>query len=380
MSMAALSLSAQSAVTFEKSIGGKSDDIASSVIVLEEGYLVVGKSKSFSSNFDFNVYVIRLDAFGNKVWSKHFGSSENETANGVVETQDGFTIIGSSDKLGNDRRSLYLLKISKKGQKIWERAFYSYENDYYDGNDIVKTDEGYMVAATEMHPRLFNPEVNAFIVAADEQGMVFGRQRYGGVDEEKANAIIATDDGYVIAGSTDTWGHGDIDAYVFKIDKNGKRLWHNAFGGGDNDIAYDIIETDDGYLMVGKTDSFRLRNDNIYVVKMDREGNRIWHKAFGGEKDDIGYSVVKTEGGYVIAGSSISYGKDLRSDLHLMKINENGRLIWVRTYGGRNSDAAYDVAATDDGFIAVGKISDERTQRKDIYIVKTDKEGRVRQK
>jgi len=366
------------AITFEQRIGGREVDVAKSVIVLEDGYLIVGQSKSFSKNRFFDIYVIKIDKNGKKVWSKHLGTKEDEEGNSVIEVDDGFVIVGSSDKLGNDRKSVYLVKISKNGEFIWERAFYSYKYDYYTGSDVIARDNGFMIAATERHPKLFNEQVEAYILSTTKEGQVVGKRRFGGEEEDMANAIINTSGGYIMAGSTESFGHGDEDAYVLKMDPKGNRLWSRAFGGSDDDVAHDIIEVSDGYILVGTTESFGRRYKDVYVVKMNKTGNRVWHKAYGGAKDEEGYSIIEDNGGYIIAGKSESYGETSRSDMYLFKINKNGGLLWERVFGKKQDDAGYDVAATKDGYIIVGEIADERTRDRDVYIVKTDKNGRVK--
>jgi len=381
--MATLALSASTltmnseVTTFEKRIGGGEEDIAKSVIVLDDGYLVVGKSKSFTKNRFFDIYVIKIDKLGNKVYSKHLGTKEDEAGNAVVDTGDGYVIVGSSDKLGNDRKSVYLVKIQKDGELIWERAFFSNKFDYYSGNDLAKHDGGFIIASTERHPKLFNERVDAYITSTDKKGHVFGTRRYGGEDDDMANAIITTEDGYVFAGATESFGHGDFDAYVLKMDKHGKRLWSRAYGGSDDDSANDIIEVSDGYVLVGTTESFGRRYSDVYVVKMNKNGKRLWQKSYGGSRDEEGYAIVDDGDGYVITGSAESYGEGFRSDLYLFKIDRNGKLLWERIYGQKQDDVGYDLAKTDDGFIVVGTISDERTRDKDVYIIKTDKNGKL---
>jgi hypothetical protein len=367
-----------SAITFEKRIGGKETDVAKSVIVLDDAYLIVGKSKSFTKNRFFNIYIIKIDKMGNKIWSKHLGTKEDDEGNAVVQTDDGFVIVGSSDKLGNDRKSIYLVKIQKDGEFIWERAFYSNKYDYYSGNDLVKSADGFMIAATERHPKLFNEQIDAYILSADTDGQVIGKRRFGGGDEDMANSIIRTKGGYLFAGSTESFGHGDIDAYVLKFNDNGERLFSRAFGGKDDDIAYDIIEVADGYVLVGSTESFGRRYSDVYVVKMNKNGNRIWQKAYGGSREDVGYSIVEDSDGYVITGKTESYGENYRSDLYMLKISKNGKLLWERTYGKKQDDIGYDIAKTKDGYIVVGEIADERTRDRDVYIVKTNKNGKLR--
>ncbi len=370
--------SQNTAITFEQRIGGGDTDSAKSVLVLDDGYLVVGQSRSFTKNRFFNIYIIKLDKNGEKVWSKHLGTKEDEAGNSVVETDDGFVIVGSSDKLGNDRKSIYLVKIQKNGKFIWERAFYSNKYDYYSGNDIVKRKNGFMIAATERHPKLFNEQIDAYILSADKNGQVVGKRRFGGEEEDMANAIIKTSGGFILAGATESFGHGDLDAYVLKMDDRGNRLWSRAFGGSDDDVAHDIIEVSDGYILVGTTESFGRRYSDVYVVKMNKNGNRVWHKAYGGTKDEEGYAIIEDNGGYIITGKAASYNESFRSDMYLFKINKTGALIWERVYGKDQDDAGFDLAKTKDGYIVVGEISDERTRDKDVYIVKTDKNGKVR--
>ena len=382
-SMLALSLPASTLTThskittFEKRMGGAEEDIAKSVIVLNDGYLIVGKSRSFTQNRFFDIYIIKIDKQGNKIWSKHLGSKEDEEANAVVETDDGYVIVGSSDKLGNDRKSVYLVKIQKDGELIWERAFFSNKLDYYSGNDIAKREGGFIIASTQHHPKLFNEQVDAYITSTDTNGKVVGTRRYGGEDDDMANAIITTEGGYVFAGATESFGHGGFDAYVLKMDRHGKRLWSRAFGGSDDDSANDIIEVSDGYVLVGTTESFGRRYSDVYVVKIDKNGHRIWHKSYGGSRDEEGYAIVEVEDGYVITGSAASYGEGFRTDLYLFKIDKNGTLLWERIYGKKQDDVGYDLAKTEDGFIVVGTISDERTRDKDVYIIKTDKNGKL---
>ncbi|MEA1919128.1 MAG: hypothetical protein U9N52_04760, partial [Campylobacterota bacterium] len=209
-------------------------------------------------------------------------------------------------------------------------------------------------------------------------GQVVGKRRFGGEDEDMANAIIKIEDGYVFAGSTESFGHGDEDAYVLKMDESGKRIWSRAFGGSDDDVAHDIIQVSDGYVLVGTTESFGRRYSDVYVVKMNKNGNRVWHKAYGGSRDEEGYAIIEDNGGYVITGKAASYGEGFRSDMYLFKIDKSGKLLWERVFGKKQDDAGYDLAKTDDGYIVVGEISDERTRDKDVYIVKTNKSGKLR--
>ncbi|MEN8304509.1 MAG: hypothetical protein ABFQ64_10610, partial [Campylobacterota bacterium] len=223
--------------TFEQTYGGKYDDVANDIIALKDGYLLVGETQSFGEG-NSDAYIIKVDKLGNKVYSAAYGGGNADVASAVVEMEDAFMVTGTTSSFGNRVQSLYLLKLAKNGNKMWQKAYYSDKDDYYAGNDIIKiSDTNTLIAGTEDHVKFFNSEVNIYLNAITTNGKRNGIKRYGGEDPERANSIISVSDGYVIAGETDTWGHGGLDAYVIKIDKDGNRVWHNAFGFDEDESA-----------------------------------------------------------------------------------------------------------------------------------------------
>ena len=104
-------------------------------------------------------------------------------------------------------------------------------------------------------------------------GKIVWQNTYGGRYDEEAFDIVADDDGYVIVGVTETDTHGREDVYIFKIDEKGKVLWRKNYGGRNSDVAYSIAKTDDGYLVVGETESYGNGRKDVYVLKIDKNGN-----------------------------------------------------------------------------------------------------------
>jgi hypothetical protein len=366
----------QTPVTFDRTFGGDEDDMARSVIKTDDGYLIAGKTKSFTSHRDYDAYLIRIDKNGKKIWSKVYGGRDDDEANAVTAYGKDFAFVGSTESYGNDNLSYYFVKIDANGESYWQKSYFRGERDYYFGNDIVADGKDLVIAGSERHLSFLSAKINPLLFKIDEEGDLSWHTYVIGKDEDRAKAILSTDDGYVMAGTTESYGHGDFDAYIVKLDKSGKKVWFNAFGGKDDEAAEDVIATKNGFLLVGSTDSFGLNYKNVYVVKTDKDGKKIWERTYGGRYDDEGYAVTKApDGGYVIAGRTETRRNG--SDLYLLKIDENGKRKWERTYGGDEDDTAYDIVSTDDGYLIVGTKQTDLTRHNDVWVLKVDLKGKL---
>jgi len=362
-------------ITFDKTYGGKDHDIAKSVIKLNDGYLIAGESKSFHEDRDYNAYIIKIDKKGEKVWSKIYGGKDDEYINAITKFGDNFVFVGSTKSYNVRNRSFYFVNIDKDGKVNWEKTYYRYDRDYYYGNDIIADGQNLIVAGVEKHLEFFNAKIDPMIFKINSDGDKVWHKYYRGKDEDRANAIINTKDGYILAGETETYGHGDFDAYVVGVDKKGKREWFHAYGGKDDEVANDIIETKDGYILVGSTDSFGLNYKDVYVVKIDKRGKTIWQYNYGGRYDDIGYAITKSpDGGFVIVGKTETRRNG--DDLYLFKIDKNGKMKWSRTYGGESDDVGYDIVTTEDGYLIVGDKKTDRSRDSNVWVLKTDLKGK----
>jgi hypothetical protein len=185
------------------------------------------------------------------------------------------------------------------------------------------------------------------------------------------------DNGFIIAGSSNSYGDGSSDAYIIKIDSAGGGLWHKTFGGINIDKAYSIQETSDsGFVIAGYTNSFGAGGYDIYVVRTNKTGDTLWTKTYGGIDWDFGFSIETTnDGGFIIAGGTYSSGAG-SEDMYLIKTDASGIINWTKTYGGTNDDEAKSVKQTSDGgYILAGYTKSFGDVNKDIYIVKTDNTG-----
>ncbi len=133
----------------------------------------------------------------------------------------------------------------------------------------------------------------------------------GGVYNEEGKSVSQTsDNGYIITGNI-VYGHADV--LLIKTDSQGNEEWNQTFGGSNYDKGYSVQQTTDGgYVITGRTDSFGNGSSDFWLIKTDPNGNEEWNQTYGGSEVDIAYSVLQaTDGGYIIAGFTRSFGNDI---------------------------------------------------------------------
>ncbi|KAF5040151.1 hypothetical protein DSECCO2_536430 [anaerobic digester metagenome] len=154
-----------------------------------------------------------------------------------------------------------------------------------------------LISAITLFPALTNAQITF-------------QRHYGGTGDEYGSTCIQTSDGgYIVTGSTDSYGLGGWDIYLIKTDEYGDTIWTKAYGGAGYDVSTDIIATNDGnYVICGITDSYGYGNNDVYLIKIDQNGDTLWTKTYGGTGSDAGYSIVQTfDNALVISGNTGSF-------------------------------------------------------------------------
>lgn len=368
---------ASKSVTFEKVYGSKEDDSAKSVLALSDGFLIVGETK-MDRDRRTDMYVIRIDKNGNKLWSKAIGGKDDDFGAAAIATKNGFIAVGTTESFGSDRSSIYAVSLDKSGNAKWQHAYFSSDESYYYGSGIVPTSKGYRVAGWEDKPEFFDAEVNGYVVDIDSEGERTRLRRYGGKDDDKLYDILKTDDGYLLVGESESLRDDEgFDAYVVKVDEKGNVLWQKGYGWGYDEKANAVTAAKNGYIFVGLTESNRDKREEAYVVKIDKSGKVVWQNTYGGRYDEEAFDIVADDDGYVIVGKTETDTHG-REDVYMFKIDEKGKVLWQKNYGGRNSDIAYSIVKTDDGYLVAGETESYGNGRKDVYLLKTDKSGNIK--
>ncbi|MDD5529505.1 MAG: T9SS type A sorting domain-containing protein [bacterium] len=205
---------------------------------------------------------------------------------------------------------------------------------------------------------------------------------YGGTGDDYGNSVQQTKDGgFIIAGETKSFGTGRNDVYLIRTNSSGDTVWTKTFGGTSWDVGSLVQQTQDsGFIIAGCTHSFGAGNEDVYLIRANSSGNTLWTKTFGGTYDDYGCSVAQcSDGGFIIAGSTFSYGIAGYVDAYLIKTNSSGDTVWTKTFGGTDADWSYSVQQTSDGgFIIAGttySFGAGTPDSSNVYLIKTTSSG-----
>jgi hypothetical protein len=316
-------------------------------------------------------------------WQKTFGGIYNDTGRSVQQTSDGgYIIAGTTSSFTEDggepgpySKKGYLVKTDANGNLQWQETPFWESTTAYSVQQA--SDGGYVVAGVASE---FFPETFARLAKTDPNGINEWDNSFGESPSYAYSVKRTADGGYILVGKTIPWSASDYDVFFTKIDSTGMEEWFEVphhLGGWFDDSGYSVQQTSDGgYIITGETYSFGAGDSDVYLVKVDSEGNLKWQKTFGGSDLDYGYSVQQTsDGGYIIAGTTSSFGEG-GTDVYLIKTDLTGQFQWQKTFGGNNGDYGYSVQQTSDGgYIIAGQTYSSGAGLWDAYLVKADPDG-----
>jgi hypothetical protein len=370
---------AQAQQRWARTYGGTGTDLGQSVQqTLDGGYVVTGYTNSFGN--DIQVYLIKTNAYGDTAWTRTFGGNDDDRGYCVQQTLDeGYIVAGLTYTFGPgtpDHCNVYLVKTDAAGDTLWTRAYGGvYDDEAY---SVEQTPDGdHIVAGSTSSFGAGGGDV--YLLKLDGSGDTLWTRTYGGTGDEQGNSVQQTfDGGYVVAGYANSFGAGSYDVYLVKTDAAGDTQWTRTYGGTGIDVANSVQQTSDsGYIIVGYSNSFGAHNNLVYLIKTNAAGDTVWTRTYGGAgNENIANSVRQTpDGGYIVAGYTNSFGAG-NYDVYLIKTDAAGDTIWTRTYGGADVDEGECVRpTTDGGYIIAGETNSYGAGNGDVYLIKTDVSG-----
>ena len=361
-------------ITFQKTYGGglNHDWGASVQQTTDGGYVIVGLTLSLGAG-NTDIFLIKTDTYGDLLWTKTFGGTGIDEGKSVQQTTDrGYIITGITNSFSAAYYDVYLIKTDANGDILWTRTFGGIGDDY--GYSVQQTtDGGYIIAG---YTRSFGSGyLDVYLIKTDINGDSLWTKTFGGAGDDLGLCVQQTSDGgYIITGNTfGSFGAGLNDFYLVKADSIGNLLWTKTYGGTNHDYSFSIRQTANGeYIIVGYTSSFGAGSDDVYLIKVDANGNSLWTKTYGGANYDGGGSVQQTaDAGFIIVGFTSNFGAG-QNDVYLIKTDLNGDTLWTKTFGGTHYDNGFSIQRTSDGgYIITGENDDGDS----VYLIKTDSLG-----
>lgn len=350
---------AQLQIDWQNCFIGPGDDRVESVLALDDGYFILGTYNSV------DVWLIRTDLYGNFLWDKKYGGSQNDFGEKILKANDGNYIIvalsasSDFDLINNpypNSANFWIYKINPSGNIIWSRVV--------GGN---------------------------------------------GADWPQ-NATITIDSGVVAVGQSQSYdgdvgiNYGYWDIWAVKLDSNGNKVWAEVFGAESAEWADEVITTDDGSVLMGGTatnvgignidcDPFNEWWGESLIMKFDSDMNLLWQQCYGGGSHELNASITPIETGYYASHYAHSNDGDLsnsgyhgEADIWITKLDTSGNFAWGKCYGGSNNegpDHTFNHLNNDLTFFGTtssndGDVSGNHSQGSDIWVVKTDSSGTIK--
>ncbi|MCC5946116.1 MAG: hypothetical protein JJT94_14395 [Bernardetiaceae bacterium] len=371
-------------------LGGQGFDAANTIIQSKDGnFILAGRSNSYGTG-DMNMNVIKVDKTGKTVWDKNYGGDESEEAYAVAEVADGgYIIVGYSDSYGAgpDMKDIWVVKISDSGLREWDKVLGSRES-IDEGQGIVADDEGnFLVVGTTLPISGGNSDILA--IKIDGKGNVLWEKKYGSKASEAAHGVCKTQNGFAIIGHSESDGRGKWDMFVVSIDNEGNKIWEKSYGGADNEMGNAIKEDAEGNLILaGYTYTFAEGSHDAWVVKVNKEGKQLWTRNYGGLSTDEAFGIaIEDKGNIVMVGYKDIYEPDeygnnvskKSNQVLLVKIAPNGTKIWEKDFGGDRMQVGRGVVIGADGSYYIGGYTDENFDNKnmDMLFMKVSPDGKL---
>ena len=378
-------------IEWQKCLGGSGEDIAySAQRTPDDGYIFAGRTTSTNGDVSGNhggsdAWVVKLNSSGAIAWQKCLGGTDYDYAFSIQLTSDGGYIIAGNTLSNNGDVSgnhgdydAWVVKLNSSGAIEWQKCLGGSGDDR--AFSIYQTiDGGYIVAGSttsnDGNVSGNHGFTDAWVVKLNSSGVIAWQKCLGGGGTDSAYSIQQTSDGgYIIAGDTSSndgdvsGNHGGTDAWVVKLNPSGTIVWQKCLGGSSGEVARSIQQKGDGsYIVAGYTSS----NDgdvsgnhgsyDFWVVKLNSSGAIEWQKCLGGADTDFAYSIQQTGDGYIVAGETNSTNGDVSGnhggyrDMWVARLNSSGTIVWQKCFGGSDEDYASSIIRTSyGGYIVAG--------------------------
>ena len=362
---------------FNNTFGDASYDYGRSLIELNDGgYLIAGNTSLLGDNYS-NALLIKIDHTGKEMWKRDYTFSSVDRLNMVKELQDGSLVAaGFTMSSTNYSKDIFVIKTDAQGNLEWQRSYGDAQDETANSIDI-SIGGGFIISG-----EVINENTGfslCYLIKIDNEGGLDWSNTFGGNQNDNGLSVISTNDaGFAITGMTRSLGDSNGDVWLIKVNSNGEMEWERTYGGDDTEYGRTIQQTvDGGYIIIGQTESFGLGYNDAYLIKTDSQGNEIWSQTFGGQGTDQGRQVVNTlDEGYLISGYTDSFGTLGGFNFWLVKANSLGELEWQRFYGEQGDDRGLSGIQTSDGGYAIAGYTNSGTSSgSDILFIKTDDNG-----
>lgn len=358
-------------------------------------------------NNGFDFHLVKLNQQGEEVWEKYFSGQNHDYLSATIPTQEGgFFLAGTSySGKGLDKKEdskggsdIWLIRLNEFGDELWQKTLGSTADEEARAA-IQTTDLGFFVAGNVQNTAKGYGSKDVLITRLDKDGKILYESTIGGRGLDEVEKMIPTKDGGALlgiysrsmaSGTKKTENFGEADYWIVKLDKNGKIQWEKNYGGKDDDHIRTLALTTSGYIIGGESRSEKSGNKSVglekgtdlWVVSLNERGDELWQQSYNlGNRDLLmGMSVINSAddketrgvllGGYTHAEQQIE--KDDET-FWMLYINIDGKEQWRKHVTGesrKKEERLSDIKMNRDGSIILAGTSAEELGKENWKIIK----------
>jgi hypothetical protein len=343
--------------TFWKRIyGGIYNNQPHAVTQTADGNYIAAGATAFYSVGKFVSYLMQIDLNGDTVWTRQYNTQGSGYTNAICALADSSCI-----SVGSAGGSCNIFKIAKTGDMLWNKNLVAGE-----AWAIAKTgDGGYLL--TGRTNILGTTETSLLLVKVSQNGELAWTKTYA---HGAGCALVETSDQNFLVVGINYTQNGNVNSFIAKIKPNGDTLWTKTYGAQSGASINAIATTADGnVILAGSVSDIPgdIPGTDMLLVKIDMDGKVIWNKTYGGAAYDAAFSVqATTDQNILVVGSSASFGNGIKK-IYLVKVKSNGDTLWTKAINdtGKNAIAISPTSSGD--FIGVGVVSSSRLYYDNFY-------------
>lgn len=358
-------------------------------------------------NNGYDFHLVKLNQQGEEVWEKYFSGQNHDFLSATVATQEGgFLLAGSSysgkslDKKEDSKggSDIWLIRLNEFGDELWQKTIGT-ASDEEARSVIQTTDLGFFVAGNVQKSAKGYGSKDILIIKLDKNGKELSQLILGGKGLDEVEKMIPTKDGgallggysrSTVGGSKKTENFGEGDYWIIKLNKDGKVEWEKNFGGKGDDHLRTLALTSTGFLVGGESRSERSGNKtvgieegtDIWLISLNEKGDEIWQKSYNFKNRDVlmGMSVIhgsddKTSTGILLGGYTQAEGRIENEDetFWMLYLNQDGKEGWRKHVKGesrKKEERLSDIKLNRDGSIILAGTSAEELGKENWKIVK----------
>lgn len=358
-----------------KTYGGNLSEKAWDLKKFNNSLFICADTKSYGVG-GTDIYFLKTNLNGDLLYARTYGYTGNDSGISMIISRDNYIYVaGGTDYDGISPSDVYILKLNLEGDLIWQKTYGGNNFDY--AYDIIEDDnDNFLICGYTSN----NKNSDIYLLKIDKNGQIIWEKNYGGNGWDVAYSINNIDNNFLLTGYTNSFGNGKTDIYLINIDKNGNCVWAKTYGGLRDDIGITSFKIKNNEILIaGNSSSYIARGfgTDILLFKIDLSGNSVSTKIFSAAQLEVGTKIrMEKNNNILLIGTKKCYGI-CDSNIYLLKLDQNLNIIWFKIFAAKKNDIASSIVAFDDKYFISGTTSSFKDKNGDLFLSLIDFNGNL---